>query len=1001
MAPRRGKTTPTPPPAEGEHAGDWHGGDWHDGGPGNGPRGEGVEAEETPPLVGPVVRWREVTRVVRALGETVAPAQGLAGLERLVLGLADPLRRLDALAEDVDRALAGDDHAAEAVRSEIGSLAQRVDGARLAAALGEARHTHHRGCGCGCGPEPREIHYREGSDPGAVVVLRDASAHDDATGHEGAGHESAGVGAPSDDPSPRAVVDDGALTSLLIGAVAVVGPEGRQQALDVVTSLALAAGTLGGLALAHDEDGELGLVDHVESLAGNGALSWARVPTPAPMQTMSGAGPAMPGELPMPQLPGGLPGGVGRPGGIRFPDGIPGSPGKPPGPGDVEEWFKDRARDAVAELLKQFKGRKKWDPDIWDHSYPWWRDPLQYIDPRWWKLVQCLLAARKLLMVVDEPPPARPARVTWSDGITDVTESGPCAGATVTIRGKGFGPKQPAGVALLLPTIDGCRPVTPTSWSNTEITAVLPADVASGPVGFGDLAYITAYDAWADRHNQAAEGLKGLKCVWRVPNLVSRYSECPGVSEINRIRAGVAVITAFTANSQTLLALEPGVPLVLRWTVKNGDSITVERTSGSGPLFAGSSALVNPIFASHSFGVPPYSTLQVWTYRLTVTGACGGPVSRTVTVVATRRPALRIETIEVTQGIQTVPETVRLVESKPTAVRVTVRHGLNGWGANAVPGVRGRLRVRIPGVGTSPWFDAANGSGTPMAPNPGASITVKAAPNRDLIDDTLNFLVPPGWARGSQMRVEVEVRVAGFGAAGGFAGFSEQVTRNSAAYAFEARRTLQFRYIRMRWAGGAASTDAQCRSTLTAAVPLLPTPTAGIAPVPGVGVQTVNLATGSNGDDERRDLLDDWDDRHNCSTFEALFEWLGYDCPDDDGAVWVLIPGTWARGEAYAIPSNVCMTPPDDGPYAAHEIAHCLNQQHVRTRCGSPGIAVQGGDAASVWPNNGVLTDTPFDVVGHRTLAAAGGQVGDLMTYCPGYWPMPRRWQQLWDWIGT
>ena len=372
--------------------------------------------------------------------------------------------------------------------------------------------------------------------------------------------------------------------------------------------------------------------------------------------------------------------------------------------------------------------------------------------------------------------------------------------------------------------------------------------------------------------------------------------------------------------------------------------------------------------------------------------------------MAGRRPALRIESIEVTQSIQTLPATVRLVESKPTVVRVTVRHGLAGWGANTVPNVRGRMRVRGPDVGTSPWFDAANGTvDSPMVATPGASITVKAAPARNATDDTLNFLIPPGWARGTNTRVDVEVRVAGFGAAGGFAGFSEQVSSGAGPMRFERRRTLQYRYIRLAWAGGSAPTDQVCRNTLAGSVPLLPTPSAGVAPVPGVGIQTVSVASGSDGSNERRNLLNDWDDRHNCSTFESLFEWLGFDCPEDDGAIWVLIPGQFARGEAYAIPSNVCMTPPSNGPYAAHEVAHCLNQAHVSVSCAN-GQQATGGDAPSAWPNMAQLQDVPFDSVRNRALTLAGTGVFDVMTYCGtpnNTWPVPLRWQRLWDRIGS
>ena len=337
---------------------------------------------------------------------------------------------------------------------------------------------------------------------------------------------------------------------------------------------------------------------------------------------------------------------------------------------------------------------------------------------------------------------------------------------------------------------------------------------------------------------------------------------------------------------------------------------------------------------------------------------------------------------------------MRLVERKPTVVRVTVRHGLAGWGPNAVAGVRGRIRVRR-GVQVSPWYDAANGS-LPMAATPGASITVSANPQRNLTNDTLNFLIPPAWCTGT-VWFQIEVRVAGFGAGDGFAGYDQLVTGSTGTFLFEPRRTLELRYIRVNW-GGSTPSDATCVGTLQSAVPLLPTPTANIFPLAGVGVQNPS----GTGDGDRNALLDDFDDRHNCSLWEALTEWLGSDCPDDDGTLWVLIPGMFYRGRAKDIPSNVCFTPPSDGPYAAHELAHCLNQTHVGLMCAN-GQQAQGGDPASAWPNNAQLADVPFDVTRNVALSLAGTGVFDVMTYCGtpnNTWPMPARWQRLWDRIG-
>ena len=243
-----------------------------------------------------------------------------------------------------------------------------------------------------------------------------------------------------------------------------------------------------------------------------------------------------------------------------------------------------------------------------------------------------------------------------------------------------------------------------------------------------------------------------------------------------------------------------------------------------------------------------------------------------------------------------------MVENKPTVVRVLVNHGLGGWGGNTVPNVTGRIRMYR--GGWSGWIDAAPANTRPMVATPGTSITVVASPSFNTTTDTLNFMLPVSWASGTAS-YQVEVRVNGYGAVGGFAGHNQVVTRNVGAITYQRRRTLQFRYVRVNWNGAGAPTAAQCVDTLRGAVPLLPTPTAGIAPVPGVGVE--NRTSGTSNAQiaaERRDMLDDFDDEHNCSFWEEITEWLGSDCPDEDGTIWVLIPGNFRAGRGLRHPEQ-------------------------------------------------------------------------------------------------
>lgn len=911
----------------------------------------------------PAVRWRDVASTVRAVAAT--GDTDLGTVAQFLLGLTEPLRQLDQISELTARAIDGDMHAVLVLKAQLSSLHARIESPQL----GQMQATS----GCGC--------CRDESSPSASRLDKAIDT------------------SPTLDKGQRefALLDDSALVGLILGIARVYAGADAQDLLEatgVVVSLAAAATPMAGLVDAWQTDGELGVAARIGEMGSLGQLAWLGTP----MRTMSGGAPAGfgPGGLPGGFTPGGLPGGF-LPGGLVpggfEPGDIPGVPGGLPGFGTLPFGKRPRTIDDILGLLKP-KRPGHWDPDDWCPTYPWWREPLQYIDWRQIDHIRCVIDAfRRLQARAAIAPPPRPARVTWSDGITSVESSGACAGDTVTIHGHGFPPRVDA--VLLLPSPDGCAAVSvpAANWSRTRITVVLPGGISTGPVGFGDAAYIAAYDAWATEQNRLADEVRATGCYTGNIAWVPPFHECPPVTPVNHLRAGQPLIDAFTANGVPNAVVEPGMGIMLAWTVRNTEHVRIDRVSGSGPTFGGSSSLVDPGWSAFWLGPPSYSAPTTYTYRLTVSGPCGS-TTRDVTIAASRQPALRIAGIEVTQSIQNTSNSVRLVESKPTIVRVTVAHGLAGFGTNAVANVKGRIRVRRSNGTRSGWIDAANGT-SPMAPSPGASITVVASPQRNNTNDTLNFLIPPVW-NSDTVTYEVEARVAGFGATGSFGGFSGQASLISGPFKFLHRRTLEFRFVRVNW-GGSTPTTQVCLDTLRGAVSLLPTPTANISALAGTGIQ--NPTANANG---RDGLLNDFDDRHNCSVWEALTEWLGSDCPDEDGTIWVLIPGVFFQGRAYDIPSNVCFTPPSDGPYAGHELSHCLNQKHVGIMC-TNGQQAQGGDAPSAWPNNAQLVDVPFDVTRNSALTLAGTGVFDVMSYCGSpnnTWPIPARWDRLWDQVG-
>lgn len=757
----------------------------------------------------------------------------------------------------------------------------------------------------------------------------------------------------------EALVDFDALSEILIAAARTCDCERTDELpspVALVIGLAAQTAPLDALREAHDRGGLAGLVGELNWLATTGYRVAMRVPhAGTPMRPMSGA---------LPELP-------------SHPGWEPGLPPRPDLPNTILGWLKNQLE----------KRRPRWDPEIWDHK-PIFKGPFMH-----WRALHCAIALGKLTAARAAKPP-RPARVVWSDNITRIDAPNPCAGSMLRIYGTGFGDPKPANVGLMLPTKGKCTPTAfvPGSWRDDRVEIVMPPGITSGPIGFVDIDYVAAYNVWVDGVNNALQTLV-LEGCGRSPKapLEEPFHECPPSTPVNALYAGEAYINAFTVNGESFLVAEPGDVLTFSWDVVNATRLTLQRTSSSGPVLPGTGKPLLLEVGSIAI-TATHPGPETWTYRLRAEGRCGDAVAD-VTVIATRQPRLSIETIEVTQGLQTIPATIRMVARKETVVRVTVRHALDGWGANSVPGVVGRIRVHYPGgLPPSAWLDAANASPLPMRPNPGASITVSASPDRQNVDDTLNFHIPGALCTGNPT-FRVEVRVNGFDARGGFGGFWEMVERSSAPVAFEARRIVELRWVRLNWSGTITS-QADCERALREAVPMLPTPTANIAAAP-VGV-VMPLAL-----DMFRDALDQLDDLHNCSDFEALTEWLGSDCPDEDDTKWVGVTMAGPSGGLAQRPGNVCIVSPTVSfTTVAHELSHNFDQRHLTSTCAG-GTLPDNAENASGFPDAGQINDVPFNVLVNNTVTSATG-VWDVMTYCsrPDRWPSFERWRRLWDQIG-
>jgi hypothetical protein len=195
----------------------------------------------------------------------------------------------------------------------------------------------------------------------------------------------------------------------------------------------------------------------------------------------------------------------------------------------------------------------------------------------------------------------------------------------------------------------------------------------------------------------------------------------------------------------------------------------------------------------------------------------------------------------------------------------------------------------------------------------------------------------------------------------------------------------------VNWNSTGTPTVAQCTAAIDGAVPYLPTPTinhAALARPVVVGPTT----TGSLGAQRHELAFDLYQDR-NCDLLEWFDELLGNACPMDDDVIWAYMIGAFVGGDAANIPSNTLISDTSVVTFA-HEMGHCLDQRHVNT-CGAA-----GGDDAAGW-NNGLLADVPFNYLTNTVVQDAGHNAFELMSYCSPLWPSPRRWDQMWNFVGT
>ncbi len=357
----------------------------------------------------------------------------------------------------------------------------------------------------------------------------------------------------------------------------------------------------------------------------------------------------------------------------------------------------------------------------------------------------------------------RPGRAR-AKGIRKLDPAAGCTGDKVVIRGTKFGSQQPKGVVVMFPGDGGgtCVPARVTKWTDTAVTVKVPSGVGVGCVGFAEAG--TPLDI------EAASTLAGVleQCLGpaafniaakiRLLGGVVPAMSCPDClpGKANYFDGGAPAIDFFTANFGHDVVVEPDQDVVLRWSVRNADSLSVTRMTLDGPFKP--PPMPTPLSYTHNVG--PFMNRfrpEAAAYELTATNGCGR-VQRVVTVQFRRIPKLKIDAIEVVQAIQRPDNSVRLVAQKRTVARVFVDSGLIdvpgfdfGAGPNIVPQI----------VGNVVAYPVARGFGTAGTPLPGIAQAVPAASrSRENAAHSLDVELPLSELFG-EVRLEAQVAVAG------------------------------------------------------------------------------------------------------------------------------------------------------------------------------------------------------------------------------------------------
>ena len=480
--------------------------------------------------------------------------------------------------------------------------------------------------------------------------------------------------------------------------------------------------------------------------------------------------------------------------------------------------------------------------------------------------------------------------------------------------------------------------------------------------------------------------------------------------ELDEVKFVVLSIYRLRPAIPPALATEPSA---LSFTAPSGNpasqSLRISNTGGGSldwvaraipvPDEAGNWLTVSP--ASGSLGQNTSTTIEVrinterfesgrpYTGTIEVSSSAGAP-AKSIAITAELLTDIAVDRIEVTQVVQGAGNPVPLVAGKPAIARVFAR--LDDRRRNPLPMVSGLLR-RVGGG------ERASGP-----------ITVPRIPDRNRLEDSLNFEIPADWIQNDALELQAELSLP--------PGREARIDNNTLVERVAVSTTPplpeQFQIAWLRFCLQPPGVERTCAgaSRFGDLHQTLP----AVFPLPPAAVRFDYLGTATFREPLRRSTthrflqkLRRWDvlARQGGMQYDQLFAWLppvpapagdSGDRPPVGRADMRRLGANGRSGRvAFGQESIRSLGVPKAGFLLAHQIGHNLGLQHpnLSDSCGAV-------DAVSLWPYlTSTIQETGIDV-GLRLLRSPSGisPVVDMMSQCwmsgpSGAWISPDSFARL------